>query len=117
VSAAVTPQSDGAAAAAAVQGDANSGHVGDPRFDTADFDDNAPGNLRVDYVLPSVGLNVVAAGVFWPVDGAPGTALIDASDHRLVWVDVTLPAKQTRSSGRRAAPTRAGRATVRIRPD
>ena len=93
VSAAVTPQSDGAAAAAAVQGGANSDHVGDPRFDTADFDDNAPGNLRVDYVLPSAGLNVVAAGVFWPVDGAPGTALIDASDHRLVWVDVILPAK------------------------
>ena len=93
VNAAVTPQSDGGAAAATAQGGANSVHNGDPRFDTTDFDDKAPGNLRVDYVLPSAGLDVVAAGVFWPVDGAPGAALIDASDHRLVWIDVTLPAK------------------------
>ena len=93
VNAAVTPQSDGGAAAATAQGGANSVHIGDPRFDTADFDDKAPGNLRVDYVLPSVGLDVAAAGVFWPVEGAPAAALIDASDHRLVWIDVTLPAK------------------------
>ena len=89
----MTPQSDGGAAAATAQGGANSVHIGDPRFDTADFDDETPGNLRVDYVLPSVGLDVAAAGVFWPVEGAPGAALIDASDHRLVWIDVTLPAK------------------------
>ena len=63
-----------------------------PRFDTADFDDEAPGNLRVDYVLPSAGLEIAGAGVFWPIEGEPGAALIDASDHRLVWVDVTLPA-------------------------
>ena len=89
----VTPQSDGGAAAAAAQGGANSTHRGDPRFDTADFDDEAPGNLRVDYVLPSTGLEVVAAGVFWPPEGAPEAAWLDASDHRPVWVDVTLPAR------------------------
>ena len=89
----VTPQSDGGAAAAAAQGGANSTQTGDPRFDTADFDDEAPGNLRVDYVLPSAGLKIVDAGVFWPLDDEPGAAFLDASDHRLVWIDVTLPAK------------------------
>ena len=91
---AVTPASDGAAAAASAQGGANSVHRGDPRFDTADFnDDPAPGNLRVDYVLPSTGLEVVAAGVFWPPEGTPEAAWLDASDHRPVWIDVTLPAR------------------------
>ena len=89
----VTPQSDGGAAAAAAQGGANSTQTGDPRFDTADFNDEAPGNLRVDYVLPSAGLKIVDAGVFWPLDDEPGAAFIDASDHRPVWVDVTLPPK------------------------
>ena len=93
VDASVTPLSAGAAAAAVAQGGANSTHLGDPRFDTADFTDDAPGNLRVDYVLPSTGLEVVAAGVFWPLEGAPGAAWLDASDHRPVWVDVTLPAR------------------------
>ena len=91
VNASVTPGSEGGAAVAAAQGGANTGHRGDPRFDTADFADEAPGNLRVDYVLPSAGLEIVDAGVFWPVEGAPGAALVDASDHRLVWVDVVLP--------------------------
>ena len=94
IDASVAPRSDGAAAAAATQRGANSVHRGDPRFDTADFnDDPAPGNLRVDYVLPSAGLEVVAAGVFWPPEGAPEAAWLDASDHRPVWIDVTLPAR------------------------
>ena len=87
----VTPESDGGAAAAS-QGGANSDHSGDPRLDTADFNDEAPGNLRVDYVLPSAGLEIVEAGVFWPLEGDPGATFIHASDHRLVWIDVTLPA-------------------------
>ena len=85
-----TPASDGAAAAAAVQGRANARHRGDPRFDTADFNDKAPGNLRVDYVLPSSNLTVLGSGVYWPLPGEPGAAIIDASDHRLVWIDVAL---------------------------
>ena len=94
INAAVTPASAGGAAAAAAQGGANSAHRGDPHFDTADFnDDEAPGNLRVDYVLPSTGLEVVAAGVFWPPEGVPEAAWLDASDHRPVWVDVTPPAR------------------------
>ena len=91
VNAAVTPASEGGAAAAEAQGGANAGHRGDPRFDTADFRDEAPGNLRVDYVLPSARLEITGAGVFWPAQGEPGADLIDASDHRLVWVDIALP--------------------------
>ena len=91
VNATVTPASEGGAAAAAAQGGANAGHRGDPHFDTADFRDEAPGNLRVDYVLPSVGLEITGAGVFWPIEGEPGADLIDASDHRLVWIDIVVP--------------------------
>jgi len=38
---------------AILQGGANTTHTGNPEFDTADFADSTPGNLRVDYVLPS----------------------------------------------------------------
>ena len=44
---------------AAVQGGANAAQRGDPRFDTADFNDRVAGNLRVDYLLPSKGLHGV----------------------------------------------------------
>lgn len=55
-----------------------------------------PGNMRVDYVLPSADLTVTGAGVFWPERTDPAAALLGdagrgASRHRLVWVDVTLP--------------------------
>ena len=98
VNASVTPASEGGAAAAAAQGGANAGQRGDPRFDTADFGDRAPGNLRVDYALPSMGLEIAGAGVFWPAEGEPGAELIDASDHRLVWVDVLLPSASASAS-------------------
>lgn len=90
------PTSTGAVEAAALQGGANASHVGDPRYDTADFADTAPGNLRADYVLPSRRLGVADAGVFWPVLTDPLSALtgvfpFPSSDHRLVWVDLELP--------------------------
>ena len=87
------PESAGAVAAAAAQGGANAGHAGPAARDTADWrDSGGPGNLRVDYVLPSAGLTVLAAGVHWPAPGTPGADAADrASDHRLVWVDVALP--------------------------
>lgn len=69
---------------------ANADHRGSARNDTADFPDQGPGNLRVDYVLPSRSLRVLESGVFWPPAGEPASALLDASDHRLVWVDVTF---------------------------
>ncbi|WP_199433208.1 endonuclease/exonuclease/phosphatase family protein [Qaidamihabitans albus] len=85
------PASMGAAVAARQQGGANAEHRGDSRLDTADFNDAAPGNLRVDYVLPSRGLVVRGDGVFWPVPGTPMVRLNDASDHHLVRVDVLVP--------------------------
>lgn len=66
---------------------------GDPALDTADWPEalpDDPGNLRVDYVLPSADLTVTASGVYWPKPGEPGAeAAAAASAHRLVWVDVT----------------------------
>lgn len=85
------PASDGAAEAAAGQGGANAGQRGDPRLDTGDFNDRAPGNLRIDYVLPSAPLQVIGSGVFWPVAADPLARLNDTSDHHSVWVDVRLP--------------------------
>jgi hypothetical protein len=42
-------------------------------------------------VLPSADFSIVGSGVFWPVPGAPGADWIDATDHHLVWVDLTIP--------------------------
>lgn len=89
------PRSAGAAEASALQGRANLTHEGDPALDTADFADGAPGNLRVDYVLPSHRLGILDAGVFWPERSDPLSALtgvfpFPTSDHRLVWVDVDV---------------------------
>ncbi len=44
----VTPSSEGAVEQAELQGGANDTHLSDPAFDTADFNDFAPGNLRAD---------------------------------------------------------------------
>jgi endonuclease/exonuclease/phosphatase family metal-dependent hydrolase len=85
------PRSDGAIAAARAAGGANAAHRGDPAEDTGDFGPKV-GNLRLDYVLPSTGLRVVASGVFWPLPDDPAAALAAASDHRPVWIDL-LPAE------------------------
>jgi hypothetical protein len=101
----LTPASAGAVEAAALQGGANARHRSDPQFDTADFADTAPGNLRADYVLPRKPLQLVDAGVFWPRRDDPLfrlTGVFDfgawglvggfpTSDHRSVWIDVTVP--------------------------
>jgi endonuclease/exonuclease/phosphatase family metal-dependent hydrolase len=81
------PRSAGAVEAATRVGGGNTGQRGDPAKDTGDFGPKV-GNLRLDYVLPSANLRVVASGVFWPKAGEPGSAWIDASDHHLVWVDL-----------------------------
>jgi endonuclease/exonuclease/phosphatase family metal-dependent hydrolase len=82
------PTSRGGPEQARRQGGANRQQQGDPALDTADFSDRGPGNLRVDYVLPSRQLTIAAAGVYWPALDDPGYPLVQASDHRLVWVDV-----------------------------
>ena len=94
----VTPASEGAVEQAALQGGANETHLSDPAFDTADFSDSAPGNLRADYVLPRKNLQITEAAVFWPTSDDPlfslvGTFPFPSSDHRLVWVDVRVPGK------------------------
>ncbi len=98
----VTPASDGGVDASERQGGINTTHEGNPAFDTADFPDSAPGNLRVDYVLPSQTLEIVDAGVFWTEKDDPLLNLVGdfnpnvqptgfpSSDHRLVWVDVEV---------------------------
>jgi hypothetical protein len=63
---------------------------GDPALDTALYPEG-PGGLRVDYVLPSAGLRVSAAGVMWPADGPLAETLAQASRHYPVWVDISLP--------------------------
>jgi Endonuclease/Exonuclease/phosphatase family len=99
------PESVGAVEAARLQGGANASHKSDPRFDTADFADTAPGNLHADYVLPRKAIQITDAAVFWPLQSDPLFRLVGVfdfatwgpvggfptSDHRLVWADLTLP--------------------------
>ena len=84
-----TPASAGGTEVAISQGGINAEHLGDPKFDTADFGE-PPGNLRVDYVLPSMNLRMKESGVFWPRSGDPLVELTNNSDHRLVWVDIKI---------------------------
>lgn len=94
-----TPTSQGGRQQAALQGGANLTHRTNPAFDTADFADGTPGNLRVDYVLPSQDLEITDSAVFWPESSDPLFPLVGtfnpnlpggfpSSDHRLVRVDV-----------------------------
>jgi len=90
------PASAGAPQAAAEQGGANATQHGDARNDTADFNDRVAGNLRVDYLLPSRDVSVCGGGVFWPARDEPEARLVwgdappPSSDHRLVWLDVSV---------------------------
>ncbi len=99
-----TPSSPGAVEQNARQGGANLTHRSDPKYDTADFNDAAPGNLRADYVLPRKNLKIRDAGVFWPLMSDPLFRLVGvftpslpggfpSSDHRAVWVDLAVSGK------------------------
>jgi 3-phytase len=96
VQSAMAPSSAGGREHAGLQGGVNAQHRGDPSLDTLDANDRGgPGNLRVDYVLPSTDLKLLASGVFWPVRADPQFALVGdspaiSSDHRLVWIDVAM---------------------------
>jgi predicted extracellular nuclease len=98
INTAITPVSAGAADAMLRQGGANLSHIGGADFDTGDFADGSPGNLRVDYVLPSQNLTMWGAGVFWPAATDPLFDLVGdwpfpSSDHRLVWIDLAKKTK------------------------
>ena len=68
--------------------------VGSPKYWT-----QARG-LRLDYVLPSAGLNATASGIYWPAPNKIDAELFwnkrgwperrASSDHRIVWVDIEL---------------------------
>ena len=95
VQSAKIPHSHGAVEAAREQGGKNRDQTGEPAHDTADFNDFAVGNLRVDYVLPSAGFEIIGCGVVWPATYEVRAdqlelrrQLMDASDHHLVWVDL-----------------------------
>ena len=94
VSPAPAPRSAGAAEAARRAPAANAGQRGDPAEDTGDFGPKV-GDLRLDYVLPSANLRVLASGVDWPTADDPDAAAANASDHHPVWVDL-LPATTDR---------------------
>ena len=95
---------------AAAQGGANETHAGDPKYDTADFNDKpSPGNLRVDYVLANSSATAVDAGVFWPTRDdelfrLTGEYPFPTSDHRLVWVNFEFPAAASGTPGPTATP-------------
>jgi endonuclease/exonuclease/phosphatase family metal-dependent hydrolase len=90
VLAAPAPRSEGAVLAARATGGGNLGQRGPDAEDTGDFGPKV-GNLRLDYVLPSRGLSIAGSGVFWPAPGTEGADWLDATDHHLVWVDLTKP--------------------------
>lgn len=84
------PKSAGAVTSSRKAGHANETHRGDPALDTSQFTPRSVGNLRVDYCLPSADMKVLQSGVFWPQSDELGGDWVEATDHRLVWVDVQL---------------------------
>ncbi len=99
-----TPASPGGPQQAVLQDQINNSHTGNPAFDTADFFDLAPGNLRADYVLPDTDIDIEDGFVFWPLNDDPLFRLVGtfnpallpdgngfpSSDHRLVAVDLEV---------------------------
>jgi endonuclease/exonuclease/phosphatase family metal-dependent hydrolase len=83
------PRSKGAVAAAKLTGNANLKHRGEHAEDTGDFGPSV-GNMRLDYVLPSANMALKASGVFWQLPDEIGHQWMDASDHHMVWVDVSF---------------------------
>lgn len=90
VNTSLVPASAGGIEDSTLEGGINNTHLGDPAHDTADF--AGPGNLRVDYALPSANMALLDGGVFWPTRDDPLAApAFGASDHRLVYIDISVP--------------------------
>ena len=66
----------------------NTGHRGPARLDTVDWRDPRPGNLRVNYSLPSRDFALRDGAVHWPAKEFPDP---QGNSHRLIWQDVSLP--------------------------
>lgn len=95
------PGSLGGSEDASLEGDLNDIHEGNPALDTGDFNPAGPGNLRVDYVLPSkTGLKPQCGGVFWPKESNATRYLVGdgfpvvSSDHHLIWFDIEVKANR-----------------------
>ena len=85
-----TPRSEGGGEAARAYAAKGITHRGSPEHVTGDFGPRT-GAMRLDYVLPSTGFNLLGSGVFWPLAQSPEAAIADGSDHHLVWVDLQQP--------------------------
>ena len=94
------PASAGGAEQGPLLGGANNNDIGAHANDTSYFSPGT-GNLRVDHVLPSkAGFSVTDSGVFWPASTDPLYSVLfltsnfvqtnQVTDHRLVWMDLTL---------------------------
>jgi hypothetical protein len=88
IDASCTPTSPGGVEASNEQAGINLEHSGDPATDTSDFNDETTGNYRLDYLLPSRGIQVNGCGVFWPASDEPHYGVLEFSDHRLVWLEI-----------------------------
>jgi len=86
VSQAAAPVSAGATEVAKRRGFERKGDVA---AHTGDFGPRV-GTMRLDYVLPSRDFVVRDSGVFWPRQGETGADWVEASDHRMVWLDLAL---------------------------
>ncbi len=95
------PSSLGGPQQAELQKGANTTQKSNPAFDTADFADTTPGNLRADYLLPSNNLQITNAGVYWPMASDPNFGAVGtfnpalpggypSSDHRAIFADINL---------------------------
>lgn len=82
-----TPTSAGASELGAAYAERGIQRHGNPAQATGDFGPRT-GSLRLDYVLPSAGFQLLGSGVHWPASDQPGVEATKASDHHLVWVDV-----------------------------
>ena len=91
------PSSSGAVISAQID-TRSAAHIGPHALDTVQWpQERGPGNLRVSYILPSHGLQVRQAGVFWPAPDDSFAALLGTeattpSRHRPVWVDLVVGA-------------------------
>ena len=86
------PTSSGALQRGLLNKDINLSHQSSPSCDTYQSPPGqAPGNLRLDYVLPSCKIDIIGGAVFWPPKEHPMSKLIDCSDHRIVYVDIQIP--------------------------
>ncbi len=113
-----TPSSPAGPEAARLQAEYNRMQKGDPAYDTSAFGEH--GNLRVDYAMPSANVTICGGGVYWlPTDSPLFKLVTDGqfpSDHRLVYVDVSLPAAAGPDGGSNGstggAPAEPGRRSV-----